>query len=90
MIYKNGEVILPPDLLNELQKYVQGELIYVPKKGKQRAGWGETNGTRTIIEKRNNEIFHLCKTGISIQEIAQIYHLSEDSIRKIITKHKKY
>jgi len=53
VIYKNGKDVLPPDLLNELQKYVEGKLVYIPIKGKKRAGWGENNGTRIVIEMRN-------------------------------------
>lgn len=90
MVYKNGEVILPPDLLNELQKYVQGELIYIPKKSKKRAGWGEMNGTKAIIQNRNFEIYNLYSNGLKTQDLAQRYHLSEASIRKIIVRLNKY
>lgn len=86
MSYKNGKDILPPSLLRQLQDYIQGEIVYIPKKEQKRAGWGENNGTRMIIEKRNKEIYRLYKTGSSICELIQIYHLSEDSIRKIIVK----
>lgn len=86
MSYKNGKDVLPPNLLKQLQDYIQGEIIYVPKKGQKRAGWGENNGTRKIIEKRNREIYRLYKNGCTIIELIQMYHLSEDSIRKIIVK----
>lgn len=86
-MYKNGEVVLPPKLLNELQKYIQGELIYIPKKTK-RAGWGEMNGTRVIMRKRNSEIFNMYKNGISVKELSRSFHLSEDSIKKIIRSFK--
>lgn len=81
--YKNGEGILPVKLLTELQKFIQGELIYIPKKAK-RAGWGELNGTRSNISNRNNEIYTFYKKGLSIKELGDKYHLSEDSIKKII------
>ncbi|TYQ18081.1 UNVERIFIED_CONTAM: hypothetical protein Cloal_0486 [Acetivibrio alkalicellulosi] len=87
MIYKNGEVILPPELLCELQKYIQGELVYIPKKTK-RAGWGEINGTKMIISKRNSEIYDFYKKGYSINKLAISFHLSEDSIKKIIRNFK--
>ncbi|MBD2863489.1 MULTISPECIES: CD3324 family protein [Paenibacillus] len=86
MSYKNGKDFLPPSLLKELQKYIQGELVYIPKIGQTRAGWGENNGTRTLIEKRNREIYQLYKNGSSVVELIQRFHLSEDSIRKIIVK----
>lgn len=86
MSYKNGRDVLPPSLLKQLQDYIQGEIIYIPKREQKRAGWGENNGTRMIIEKRNQEIYGLYKNGYSIMELIQMYHLSEDSIRKIIVK----
>lgn len=86
MSYKNGKDVLPPGLLRELQKYIDGELIYVPKKEKRRAGWGELNGTRRLIEKRNQDIYREYMNGKPILELIRTYHLSEDSIRKIILK----
>jgi len=84
--YKNGKEVLPPHLLKELQKYIQGELIYIPKKNNERAGWGEVNGSRRLIAQRNAEIFQLYREGRSFEELERLYNLSIDSIRKIIYK----
>jgi Mor family transcriptional regulator len=89
MSYKNGKEVLPRKLLIELQKYVQGELVYIPKPGECRAGWGENNGTRIQLMSRNIEIYNLYRNGISVKELIETYHLSEDSIRKIITNTNK-
>ena len=35
MKYKNAGEILPPHLVEEIQKYVQGVFLYVPKKDKK-------------------------------------------------------
>ncbi|GFZ82426.1 hypothetical protein GCM10008018_30450 [Paenibacillus marchantiophytorum] len=86
MSYKNGKDVLPPNLLKQLQEYIQGEIVYIPKKEQKRAGWGENNGTRIIIERRNQEIFRLYQTGSTVMELIKVFHLSEDSIRKIIVK----
>lgn len=86
MSYKNGKDVLPPNLLKQLQEYIQGEIVYIPKKEQKRAGWGENNGTRIIIERRNREIFQLYQTGSTVLELIKVFHLSEDSIRKIIVK----
>ncbi|KRF21568.1 CD3324 family protein [Paenibacillus sp. Soil787] len=86
MSYKNGKDVLPPNLLKQLQEYIQGEIVYIPKKEQKRAGWGENNGTRIIIERRNREIFRLYQTGSTVMELIKVFHLSEDSIRKIIVK----
>ncbi|MFS0613419.1 CD3324 family protein [Lederbergia ruris] len=86
MSYKNGKEVLPPHLLKELQKYIQGELIYVRKQTSQRAGWGEANGSRLALAKRNEEIYRLYREGQSFEELEQTYNLSMDSIRKIVYK----
>lgn len=84
MSYKNGKEVLPPSLLKEMQKYIQGELVYIPKESSQRAGWGEVSGSRDLILKRNQEMYQLYCTGSTLGELEQKYHLSIDSIRKII------
>ncbi|UUZ92898.1 hypothetical protein LJK87_47915 [Paenibacillus sp. P25] len=86
MGYKNGKDILPQELLKRLQDYIQGEIIYIPKKDQTRAGWGENNGTRQSIQRRNYEIFRSYENGSTVPELIRQYHLSEDSIRKIIVK----
>jgi len=86
MSYKNGKDIFPPSLLMQLQEYIQGEIVYIPKKEKTRAGWGENNGARILLERRNKEIYRQYRNGSTIVELIQRYHLSEDSIRKIIVK----
>lgn len=82
--YKNGREVLPARLLEELQEYIAGELIYIPKKEETRKGWGEANGTRQAICRRNDEIRRRHQAGETVQALAAIYHLSEDSIRKIV------
>ena len=43
MKYRNAIELLPLELLQELQRYAQGEVIYVPKV--KRKPWGEGTGT---------------------------------------------
>jgi Mor family transcriptional regulator len=87
MSYKNGKDVLPPSLLRQLQEYIEGEIVYIPKKDqRKRAGWGENNGARLLIERRNKEIYRQYRNGSTMIELIQSYHLSEDSIRKIIVK----
>lgn len=84
--YINGKDVIPSNLLEQIQKYIQGEIIYIPKKENNRAKWGEKSGTREYIKKRNEDIFRLYKGGTSVYELMVSYNLSEDSIRKIIFK----
>ncbi len=82
--YKNAKTVLPEGLVRELQKYVRGEMIYVPGDDVPRAGWGEANGTKEKYTIRNTEIIMLYRNGVSKEAIANRYHLSEYSIKKII------
>jgi Mor family transcriptional regulator len=84
MKYINGKDVLPQSLLEQLQSYVQGELLYIPRQENTRAGWGAINGTRLMIKARNTEICRMYEEGSTVQELMQQYHLSEDSIRKVL------
>jgi hypothetical protein len=84
MKYRNASEILPDDLLKELQKYVPGEILYVPS-DKDRKKWGADSGARRFYEQRNEEIrhkyFHL---KMSLDSLCEEYSLSDETIRKIL------
>lgn len=83
MRYKNAQDILPDRLLKELQQYAAGENLYIPNPdGKKK--WGESSGARTYYQERNKKIRKLYQCGETIDSLAALYHLSADSIRKII------
>jgi Mor family transcriptional regulator len=84
-IYRNAAEVLPPELLERLQEYVQGVHIYVPIKG-QPARWGEKSGTRRQLAERNEEIRRCYAAGEDIDALADRFFLSCDSVRKILRK----
>ena len=84
MKYVNGKDVLPPELLKEIQKYLCGELLYIPKKEATRAAWGQKSGLREQVFLRNSSIIESYKTGTSVYDLTDEYCLSEASIRKII------
>lgn len=83
MKYKNAQDILPDRLLRELQQYVSGETLYIPNR-QERKSWGESSGAREYYKKRNEEIRQKYRDGSSLEQLAEEYHLSIDSIRKIV------
>jgi len=85
-VYLNAEDVLPPHLLRQVQEYVQGRELYIPKGSEERAGWGERNGTKRKLELRNQEIRHRYARGERIHRLMDEYYLSYDSIRKIVRK----
>lgn len=85
MKYINAAEVLPEELLKEILNYVDGELLYIPASGKKQK-WGENSGSREYYKKRNIEIKSQYINGTSITELANIYCLSYDSVRKIVKK----
>ena len=84
MRYVNARDVLPPDVLDEVQKHTCGVLIYIPKKDCEKAKWGQINGTRALVSMRNHCIMEAYRNGTTIEELMEVYCLSEASIRKII------
>ncbi len=89
MKYINGGDILPPELLEILQDYAQGQYIYIPKKDETKNRWGNKPRYRIELEKRNSHIYTKYLEGRKIGEIAELYHLSQPSIRRIIAESRK-
>ena len=83
MKYINAAEILPEQLLKELQRYVDGDVLYIPKASMKKE-WGASSGSRTFYEERNKEIRRLFKEGHSIDALAKQYGLAYSTIKKII------
>lgn len=89
MKYIKGNNVLPEDLIKTIQEYVDGEFVYIPRKDHNQKAWGEKNGTKDMLKDRDTEIFQKHNEGISIIKLAQMYYLSEQSIRRIIREQKR-
>lgn len=85
MKYKNAYDILPDELLREVQKYISGEALYIPKE-KERRKWGESSGAKNFFSQRNEEIRNKFFQKVSIEKLAEEYCLSTETIRKIVYK----
>lgn len=88
MKYENAKDILPADLLKALQQYASGKLLYVPVDEDKRP-WGEGSGYREQLRKRNQMIRNKYVNGTMISELADMYYLSLDSVKKIVYTKKK-
>ncbi|WP_342481606.1 CD3324 family protein [Paenibacillus sp. FSL L8-0340] len=84
MKYVNADVILPEVLLKEIQKYIHGGMLYIPKPEGVRKKWGENSGSRRYLIARNNEIREQHAGGATARELSEQFCLSYDSIKKII------
>jgi hypothetical protein len=83
MKYVNAAEILPDKLLKELQRYIEGEVLYIPKASNKKE-WGSTSGSRLFYQKRNEEIKRLYKAGYSIEVLVGDYNLAYSTIKKKI------
>ncbi|MFS0783067.1 CD3324 family protein [Bacillus sp. 1P06AnD] len=84
MKYQSAHSILPEALLNEVQKYIDGEFIYIPVKGNKRKEWGSQTGAKNELGKRNQAIQNEYRKGIPLDEIAKKYHLSPSTVKNIL------
>ena len=86
MKYKKAQDILPQYMIDDLQQYIEGGYLYIPKKEENKKSWGENTNTKKELNKRNKEIAIIRRNGKSIQDLAKEYFLTEYSIRRIIKK----
>lgn len=86
MKYINATEVLPQNLLNEIQKYIAGEILYIPQPEGRKIGWGKKTGTRQEIKDRNRQIKLEKENGKTIDELMLEYNLSYDTIKKIVYK----
>ncbi|WP_294373671.1 CD3324 family protein [uncultured Clostridium sp.] len=88
MSYKKAEHILPAEIIELIQNYVDGECIYIPRKKNERKKWGNGTNIRQELQERNNKIYIDHKKGLKTSQLAEKYFLSEKSIQRIISKMK--
>ena len=88
MGYIRAEEILPMELIEMIQQYVDGTNIYIPRKQENRQEWGSRTSYRCELHKRNQLIYRDYLAGKSTYELAQNYYLSEKSIQRIIRQEK--
>lgn len=88
MKYENGRDIFPERLLKQIQKYASGKLVYIPSADKKK-DWGETTGYRKYLLKRNHDIRLKFRNGVTIEQLADEYCLSHETIKKIVYSKKE-
>jgi len=86
MRYIRAEDVLPPEVLALVQKYVDGKMLYVPKRPFSRDNWGAVSGTKEYYANRNAAICAEFENGAARCELAEKYFLSEKSIQRILRR----
>lgn len=87
MKYVNANDVLPEELLSMIQKYYQGGYLYIPRglycEARQQTDY------KVELEKRNRYIYLRHLEGMTNEQLGNIYHLSQVSIRRIISKERR-
>ena len=84
MSYLKAEDILPKELIEAIQQYVNGTNIYIPCIDKK--DWGSNTCSKEYYELRNREIHSQYMNGMTVANLAKEYSLSEKTIYKILRK----
>ena len=84
--YIKAEEVLPEELIRQIQEYVDGVYIYIPRKPGTRHPWGEKTDYKAELKLRNDRIRNDFASGESVTVLSSKYHLSEKSIRRILQK----
>lgn len=71
MRYQKANEILPKELVELIQSYMDGGYVYIPRKEENRKSWGETSSARKEIQARNREIYKKYRQGMKVQELAE-------------------
>lgn len=87
MGYKSATNVLPEHLVSEIQKYIDGEYLYIPSC--KRKAWGSKNGTKEKLAQRDFEIYQEYKIGASLEVLSAKYCVSLKCIEKILTSQRK-
>lgn len=89
MKYVKAQDVLPEELIELIQKYIDGNYLYIPRKDDNHKSWGENSGIKNILKIRNKEIYIKYNNGMSVDALSNEYYLSDKSIRRIISYEKK-
>ena len=89
MKYRKVTDVLPAELVDKIQDYIQGEYIYIPRREKKKDG--NVTAYQRELQKRDANIYLKVLEGMSKKELAEKYNLSQSSIRRIVlTQRKEY
>ena len=89
MRYQKANEILPVELVELIQDYIDGEYVYILRKQENKKGWGEASRAREELQSRNIEIFVKYSQGLGVKDLAKQYFLSEKSIQRIVLQERK-
>ena len=87
MSYIKADKVLPKELIEAIQHYIDGKSIYIPSKQKQ--AWGNGTSAKAFFQDRNQRIYDAWQRGASQKELSLRFALSEKSIQRILREQNK-
>jgi len=75
--YIKAEEILPEELLRQVQEYVDGSYLYIPRKPENRRAWGQDTQYRQELRQRNACIRHDASHGMGTGLLRKLAHFAE-------------
>lgn len=84
MGYRNAGEILPLEIIELIQQYVDGENLYIPRRSENRLKWGSRTETTRELSHRNQQIYADYCQGMTVSALSGKYYLSLKSIQRII------
>ncbi|MDF2988313.1 MAG: hypothetical protein K0R50_3823 [Eubacterium sp.] len=90
MKYLKAHSVLPKEVIAIIQEFIDGELVYIPRKDGRQRSWGEKSGAKDSLKERNCQIYKDYTNGTKVIDLTLKYYLSEQSIRRIISQQKRH
>lgn len=88
MNYISAKDVLPIEIIKQIQYYVDGQIIYIPKSEPKKKGRKVDTLAKRELSIRNTNIYMEYISGLSIKQLSQKYFLVEKSIQRIIRQEK--
>lgn len=88
MRYCKASDVLPAELIEEIQKYIDGQYLYIPRREQSRRSWGDNTRTRNEIRARNRQILQEHRSGDSYHVLAKRYFLAEKTVAAIVRRYR--
>ena len=89
MSYVKAADIMPQELIEQIQQYINGGCIYIPRKEEEKKAWGSNTNIREELDTRNQAIWRAYRQGMSTTKLADYYCLSIKSVQRIIREEKR-
>ena len=83
MNYISAKDVLPMEIIKQIQYYVDGQIIYIPKSEPRKKGRKVDTLAKRELSIRNTNIYMEYISGISIKQLSQKYFLVEKVFKEL-------